>query len=104
MELSQAQLNNLQVLTISSGKIKTDNLVAGQQLTATVAAVNSETGEITLNINNTQVTVKTLLQLTVGQSLQLTVAQSSLNKVTLQLPQSLIDALTQQNALREALP
>ena len=104
MELSQAQLNNLQILTISSGKIKTDNLTTGQQLTATVAAVNSETGEITLNINNTQVTVKTLLQLTVGQSLQLTVAQSSLNKVTLQLPQSLIDALTQQTALREALP
>ncbi|MDH5257747.1 MAG: flagellar hook-length control protein FliK [Gammaproteobacteria bacterium] len=104
MELTQAQLNSLQALTLSPGKIKSDNLAIGQQILAKIAAVNPETGEVTLKINDTLVTAKTILQLTAGQTLQLTVAQSNANKVVLQLPQILIDAITSQKALREALP
>ncbi|MDH3326805.1 MAG: flagellar hook-length control protein FliK [Gammaproteobacteria bacterium] len=104
MELSQAQLNSLQSLTVSSGKIRSDNLPVGQEVRVKVAAVNPEKGEVTLKINDTMVTAKTSLQLTPGQTLQLTVAQSSANKVVLQVPPTLFDAITSQKALREALP
>ncbi len=109
MELTQTQLNTLQSLTVSASKIKTDSLAVGQQLQVKVAAVDPQSGEVTLKINDTLVTTKLdaaklLLQLSAGQNLQLTVTQTNANKVVLQLPSSLFDAITQQKALREALP
>jgi len=108
MELTQAQLNSLQSLTVNSAKIKADNLPVGQQILVKVAAVDPQSGEVTLKINDTLVTAKTSLQLSAGQTLQLIVTQSTANKVTLQLPPTLVDAVTQQQAqqkaLREALP
>ena len=104
MELTQAQLNSIQSLTVSTGKIKADNLAVGQQIVAKVAAINSESGEISLKINDTVVTLKARLPVNVGQTLQLTITQSGAGKVVLQLPQTLLDAITSQKALREALP
>ena len=109
MELTQAQLNSLQALTVSSGKIKTDNLAVGQQISAKIVAVDPKTGEVSLKLNDAVVaakmaSTKALLQLAAGQTVQLTVAQTNANKVVLQLPTTLLDAVTQQKALREALP
>jgi len=109
MELSQAQLNNLQTLTVSSSKIKADNLVVGQQLQAKVSTVDPQSGEINLKLNNTVINAKVdaakiLMQLSAGQNLQLTVAQTNANKIVLQLPSTLLDAAIQQKMLREALP
>lgn len=108
MELTQAQLQSLQTLTLSPGKVMPDKPPIGGKIVAEVAAIDPESGEVTLKINDKLITAKTLLQLTAllktGQSLELTIAQTSASKIILQLPEALTDKLIQQNALREALP
>jgi len=102
MELSPTQLANLQAITLTSSKVRLDNLSVGQQLLAKVIST-STTGDVTLSINNAILNAKAAVALTEGQLLKLVVAQTG-KQIVLQLPQKVLnDALTQQ-VLRESLP
>jgi len=103
MELTPTQLAALQTLTVSSGKMRADNLSVGQQLLAKVIALNSASGEVTLNINNTLLNAKTTLPLQTNQILQLLVAQTG-KQITLKLPDKLISSLVTEQAMRQVLP
>jgi len=103
MELTPAQLAALQTLTVSSGKMRTDNLSVGQQLLAKVIALNSTSGEVTLNINNALLNAKTTLPLKIDQTLQLLVAQTG-KQITLKLPDKVISSLVTEQAMRQVLP
>ena len=102
MELSPTQLASLQALTITSSKVRLENLSVGQELLAKVVAANSN-GEVTLAINNALLNAKTNLPLSEGQLLQLLVAQTG-KQIVLQLPEKLISQAVSQQLLREALP
>lgn len=102
MELTPTQLANLQAITLTSSKVRLDNLTVGQELLAKVIATNAN-GEVTLNINNAILNARTSVALTEGQLLQLIVSQTG-KQIMLQLPQKMLqEALTQQ-ILRESLP
>ena len=103
MELTPTQLAALQTLTVSSGKIRVDNLSVGQQLLAKVISLNATSGEVTLNINNTLLNAKTTLPLKADQILQLLVAQTG-KQITLKLPDKLINSLVTEQAMRQVLP
>ncbi len=103
MELTPTQIAALQTLTVSSGKMPANNLSVGQQLLAKVISLNSASGEVTLNINNTLLNAKTTLPLKTDQILQLLVAQTG-KQITLQLPEKLISSLVTEQAMRQTLP
>jgi len=103
MELTPAQLQALQTLTVSSAKARPENLPVGQQILAKVIAMNNASGEATLSLNNTLLNVKTQLSLQINQTLQLTVAQKG-NQLLLKLPEKAIEAAAIQQSLREILP
>ncbi len=102
MELTSTQSTNPPAITLTSSKVRVDNLAVGQQVTAKVIAVNRN-GEIILSINNAILNAKSAIEVKEGQLLQLLVAQTG-KQIVLQLPEKVLQQALSQQLLRESLP